>query len=50
MNLPGAVEFPARPGYAWFDAYLWKAEIVDEERGRAELEQALEAAKSAVGT
>ena len=49
MELPGALEFPARPGYAWFDAYLWKAEVVDEETGRAELEAALQAAQAAVG-
>jgi molybdopterin/thiamine biosynthesis adenylyltransferase len=48
MDLPGAVEFPVRPGYAWFDAYTWRSEVVDVEAGRAELEQAIEAAKAAV--
>lgn len=48
MDLPGTVEFPVRPGYAWFDAYLWKAEVVDVETGRAEIEQAIGAAQAAV--
>jgi molybdopterin/thiamine biosynthesis adenylyltransferase len=49
MDLPGAVEFPVRPGYAYFDAYLWKAEVVDEAAGKAELDQAIQAAQAAVG-
>ena len=48
MDLPGFVEFPPRPGYAWFDAYTWQSEIVDVETGRAELQQAMEAARAAV--
>lgn len=46
MDLPGMVEFPVRPGYAWFDAFSWRTEIVDEEQGGAELRQALEVAKA----
>jgi ThiF family len=49
MDLPGGIEYPVRPGYAWFDAFTWRCEVVDVETGRSELEQALEAAKAAVG-
>jgi molybdopterin/thiamine biosynthesis adenylyltransferase len=50
MDLPGTVEFPVRPGYAFFDAYLWKAEVVDEAAGKAELDQAIQAAQAAVAS
>ena len=46
MYLPGMVELPVRPGYAWFDAFSWKTEIVDEETGAAELRQQLDVAKA----